>query len=150
MLAILTGSGVLASVLLLFGKRGSANSEVSLANPFELGSALKFGLIFAAIIFVSRAAQHYLGDSGVFIAAGLAGLTDVDAITLSMANLSRGGSVSESTAAVSILIAVVVNTIVKAGIAISLGALALRRYTIPGFAAVLATGLALIVWVLLM
>lgn len=150
MLAILTGSGVLASVLLLFGKRGSANSDVSLANPFELGSALKFGLIFAAIIFVSRAAQHYLGDSGVFIAAGLAGLTDVDAITLSMANLSRGGSISESTAAVSILIAVVVNTIVKAGIAISLGALALRRYTIPGFAAVLATGLALIVWVLLM
>jgi uncharacterized membrane protein (DUF4010 family) len=100
-------------------------------NPFELGSALKFGLIFAAIIFVSRAAQHYHRRHGRVHRRRIGGTHRVDAITLSMANLSRGGSVSESTAAVSILIAVVVNTIVKAGIAISLGALALRRYNHP-------------------
>ena len=114
---------------------------------FELLSAIKFGLVFALIIFVSKAAQTYLGDSGVYLAAGLAGLTDVDAITLSMANLSKS-TLSENTAAVAILIAVVVNTIVKASIAFSLGAAALRRYTLPGFGIVLLTGMVLIGWLL--
>ncbi len=149
MIAILMASGIVASLLLLFGKRTDSMTNVALSNPFELMSAIKFGLVFALIIFVSRAAQQYLGDSGVYLAAGLAGLTDVDAITLSMANLSRSGAVTESTAAVAILIAVVVNTLVKAGIAISLGAAALRRFTVPGFGLVLLTGLSLIAWLLL-
>ena len=148
MLAILTASGVLAALLLLFGKKKEAQTEVDLKNPFELMSAIKFGLVFALIIFVSKAAQVYLGNSGVFLAAGLAGLTDVDAITLSMANLSRG-ELSENTAAISILIAVVVNTVVKAGIAFSLGSPSLRKYTLPGFGLVLTAGLLLIGWLVL-
>lgn len=147
-LAILTASGVVASLLLLFGRRRQATTEVDLKNPFELMSAIKFGLIFALIIFVSKAAEIYLGSSGVFLAAGLAGLTDVDAITLSMANLSKS-TITETTASISILIAVVVNTIVKAGIAFSLGSTALRKYTLPGFGLVLLTGLILIGYLLL-
>lgn len=147
-IAILTASGVGASMLLLFGKKKDSNTDVDLKNPFELMSAIKFGLIFAVIIFASKAAQIYLGDGGVYLAAALAGLTDVDAITLSMANLSKS-SVSENTAAIAILIAVVMNTIVKASIAFSLGAAALRRYTLPGFGLVLITGLVLIGWLLM-
>ncbi len=148
MIAILTASGVAASMLLLFGKRSQTTTEVDLKNPFELMSAIKFGLIFALIIFASKAAQQYLGSSGVYLAAGLAGLTDVDAITLSMANLSKE-SLSEATATTAILIAVVMNTIVKASIAFSLGAPSLRKFTLPGFGLVLVTGLALIGWMLL-
>ena len=142
-LVILTVSGVGASLLLLFGKHKDTTTDVDLKNPFELLSAIKFGLVFALIIFVSKAAQIYLGSGGVFLAAGLAGLTDVDAITLSMANLSKS-AISESTASIAILIAVVVNTVVKASIAWTLGAAALRRYTLPGFGIVLLTGLVLI------
>jgi uncharacterized membrane protein (DUF4010 family) len=148
MIVILTVSGLAASLLLLFGKRKETATDVDLKNPFELMSAIKFGLIFALIIFVSKAAQQYLGSGGVYLAAGLAGLTDVDAITLSMANLSKD-SISEATAATAILIAVVVNTVVKASIAFSLGAASLRKFTLPGFGLVLATGLALIGWMLL-
>lgn len=148
LVVILTASGLAATALLLFGKRKQTTSEVKLKNPFELMSAIKFGLIFAVILFVSKAAQQYLGSGGVYLAAGLAGLTDVDAITLSMANLAKD-SLTEDTAAIAILIAVVANTVVKAGIAFTLGAPALRRYTLPGFGLVLATGLALIAWMLL-
>ncbi|MCB2205192.1 MgtC/SapB family protein [bacterium] len=148
MIAILTASGVAASLFLLMRKRSQASSDVDLKNPFELMSAVKFGLIFAVIIFVSKAAQEYLGSGGVFLAAGLAGLTDVDAITLSMANLAKD-AVSEATASTAILIAVVVNTIVKASIAFSLGAASLRKFTLPGFGLVLLTGLVLIAWMLL-
>ncbi len=148
LIVILTASGLAATALLLFGKRKQTTGEVKLKNPFELMSAIKFGLIFAVILFVSKAAQQYLGSGGVYLAAGLAGLTDVDAITLSMANLAKE-SLSEDTAAIAILIAVVTNTIVKAGIAFVLGASALRRYTLPGFGLVVVTGLILIGWMLL-
>jgi uncharacterized membrane protein (DUF4010 family) len=148
-LVILIVAGVTASLLLLFGKRSDSTSEVVHSNPFKLMAAIKFGLIFALILFVARAAQLYLGDGGVYLAAGLAGLTDVDAITLSMANLSRSGAITEQTAMISILIATVVNTIVKAGMAVVLGATVLRRYTLPGFGLVLFTGVAIILWLLL-
>ena len=145
---ILTLTGVAASTVLLFGSRKSTAQVVELQNPFELMSAIKFGAVFALILFISKAAQLYLGNNGVFLAAALAGTTDVDAITLSMANLAKS-TVSEPAAAVAIVIAITVNTVVKAGIAISLGAMALRRYTLPGFGAVLAAGLCIIVWLLL-
>ena len=147
-LLILTLTGVGASLLLLFGSKKQATSSVDLHNPFELMSAIKFGAIFAIILFASKAAQIYLGNSGVFLAAAAAGTTDVDAITLSMANLAKS-TVSEATAATAIIIAITVNTIVKASIAISLGAVALRRYTLPGFGAVLVAGLGIIAWLLL-
>jgi uncharacterized membrane protein (DUF4010 family) len=65
-----------------------------------------------------------------------------------MANLAKS-TVSEATAATAIIIAITVNTVVKASIAISLGAVALRRYTLPGFGAVLVAGLGIIAWLLL-
>ncbi|MBR9979074.1 MAG: DUF4010 domain-containing protein, partial [Bacteroidetes bacterium] len=145
---ILTVSGVVASLLLLFGRSGKTETDIQLKNPFELKSAIQFGLIFAVILFASKAAELYLGDGGVYLTAALAGLTDVDAITLSMANLSRT-TLSEHTAAVAILIAAVSNTLVKAGMTVVLGAAALRRSTLPGFGFIIATGLLLIAWLLL-
>jgi len=146
MLAILTVSGITASLLLLLGKTRDATTDVVLTNPFRLLPALKFGLIFAVILFVASAAQQYLGAGGVYVAAGLAGLTDVDAITLTMARLAANEAIQEHTAAVAILIAVVVNTVVKAGIAMTLGAATLRRFSIPGFGLVFLTGIVLIGW----
>lgn len=146
---ILTLTGVSASLFLLFGAKKKKDSSVNLHNPFELLSAIKFGLIFAVILFVSKAAQIYLGSNGVYLAAALAGLTDVDAITLSMANLAKT-TISESTAATAIIIAITMNTIVKASIAISLGAAALRKYTLPGFGAVLIAGIGIILWLFFM
>ena len=39
--------------------------------------------------FVAKAAQVALGDAGLYLAGALAGLTDVDAIALSMAQLAQ-------------------------------------------------------------
>ncbi|MDH7516063.1 MAG: MgtC/SapB family protein [Bacteroidota bacterium] len=146
-LTVMTAVGVASSLVLFFGARKSAGENIKLNNPFELLTAVKFGLVFAAILFVSKAAQTYFGDSGVFLAAALAGTTDVDAITLSMANLAKS-SVSQSAAATAILLAVVVNTLVKAGIAIVLGGASLRKYTLPGFGVVFLVGILLVGWLI--
>ena len=56
-------------------------SERKLANPFSLRRAILFAAIYATVRLVVRAAQELLGSTGMFVAAGLASLADVDALT---------------------------------------------------------------------
>ena len=100
-------------------------------NPFELDQAIKFGLLFGVVVFVVKAAQVYLGETGLYLAAAVAGLSDVDAITLAMADLARGEAQSMEVAARAIVIAALANTLVKSGIAAGLGSPELRRVTLP-------------------
>jgi uncharacterized membrane protein (DUF4010 family) len=122
--------------------RGSAQDsreDVPFRNPFELKRAVQFGLLYGAILFVAKAAQEYVGTTGVYASAALAGLADVDAITLSLAELHRSGAVG-SAAAPAIALAAVVNTLVKAGLAALVGGPALGRRVVPALLATLAVG----------
>ncbi|MBU0494004.1 MAG: MgtC/SapB family protein [Chloroflexi bacterium] len=112
---------------------------VTATNPFELTSALQFGVLFAVILFVAKAAQVYLGDAGVYLSSIFSGLTDVDAITLSMARLS-GTAVEPAVAARAVVLAALANTAVKAGIALALGSPALRKYIAVTFGALFGVG----------
>lgn len=111
-------------------------------NPFELGEAIKFGLLFGVVVFISKAAQVYLGEAGLYLAAGVAGLTDVDAITLAMADLAKIDADNLTVAARAIVIAALANTIVKSGMAVSLGSPELRRITLPISGTLFAAGVA--------
>jgi uncharacterized membrane protein (DUF4010 family) len=108
----------------------------------ELGQAMKFALLFAVVLFAARAAHHYFGSAGAYIASALAGLTDVDAITVSMARLARDDVMTPSTASASILLACAMNTLVKAAIAFLTGGPSLRRVITPLFAALFVVSLA--------
>jgi len=110
------------------------------SNPFELDAAIKFGLLFGVILLVSKAAQVYLGDAGLYLAAAVAGLTDVDAITLAMANLAHDDASQLQVAARAIVIAVMANTLTKCSMAIGLGSAELRRITLPIAALLLVVG----------
>ena len=141
------GALSLAIVLVLRRRLRSAEraSVATGANPFELGEAIRFGLLFGVVTFVAKAAQVYLGDAGLYLAGALAGLTDVDAIALSMAQLAQNDPTSQEAAARTILIAVLTNTLVKGGMAVFLGAPALRTVMLPITGALLAVG-ALVTW----
>ncbi|MFC1575596.1 MgtC/SapB family protein [Gemmatimonadota bacterium] len=109
-------------------------------NPFDLSEAVKFGLLFGVVTFVAKAAQVYFGDTGLYIAGGLAGLTDVDAISLSMANLANTSPADLGPAARTVLIAVMSNTLVKGGMAVFLGGAAMRKRMLPFSILLLASG----------
>ncbi len=131
---LLMGAVSLGICLLLWRRGRSARYRrrcESGHNPFELGDAIKFGVLFAVVIFIASAAQVYFGDTGLYVAGALAGLTDVDAIALSMANLAQQDPASSGAAARTIVIAVISNTMVKCGMAIWLGAASMRRMMIP-------------------
>jgi uncharacterized membrane protein (DUF4010 family) len=112
------------------------------SNPFELDEAIKFGALFGVVVLIAKAAQVYLGDAGLYLAAGIAGLTDVDAITLAMANLTVSDAGNLDAAARAIVIAVMANTLTKSGLAIGLGSPELRRTTLPISGLLLAAGIA--------
>jgi len=130
---VLMGAVSLGICFLLWRRgRSTEKAEVESGhNPFELGDAIKFGGLFAIVIFFASAAQVYFGDAGLYLAGALAGLTDVDAIALSMANLAQQDPTSSGAAARTIVIAVISNTMVKCGMAIWLGAPSMRRTMIP-------------------
>jgi uncharacterized membrane protein (DUF4010 family) len=136
--------GVGYSLYLFITQRVDQQSEIAISNPFDLMSAVKFGAIYGLVLFVSRAAQLYFGDPGVVVSSILSGLADVDAITLSMTELSSSGSLGLRTASDAILLAVLSNTVVKAGIATMTGSRQLRRVLFPGYALMIVTGIVLI------
>jgi len=113
----LATAGGLAACLALWLRSGRARpgaQEIAFSNPFDLGAALEFALLFAVILLGSKAASTYLGTAGTYAAGIVAGSTDVDAITLSMAKLaSDGGALSHRIAATTIFFGTVSNTIVK-------------------------------------
>lgn len=104
---------------------GAAKSEnqadVKLKNPFSVGPALKFGAFFVGILFVAKLAKIYLGNKGLYAAGAVSGLADVDAITLSIAEQTVGGTLPRAIGAIGITIAIVSNSVVKTGIAIYSG-----------------------------
>jgi uncharacterized membrane protein (DUF4010 family) len=127
-LGCMAAAGLVVSLVLWRRSRTHEKGVVSAgANPFELSEAIKFGLLFGLVTIVAKAAQTYLGAAGLYLAGALAGLTDVDAISLSMANLAAANPESLVVAARTIVIAVLANTLVKAGMAGFMGAPALRR-----------------------
>jgi len=127
-LGLMAVAGMLVSLILWRRTRFHGKGVVTAGtNPFELGEAIKFGILFGVVTVVARAAEVYLGETGLYIAGAVAGLTDVDAISLSMANLAAAEPGNLTIAARTIVIAVVSNTLTKTGMAVFLGAPALRR-----------------------
>lgn len=119
-------TGILASIVLWVMASRAPKTEaesggVKLKNPFSVGPALKFAVFFIGILFVARLAKMYLGDQGVYIAAAVSGLADVDAITMSICEQTRDASLSQKVGAVGITIAVVSNSVVKSSMAFSAG-----------------------------
>lgn len=127
--------GISIGLFLWLKKAARGEAALHVKNPMELGSAVKFGLIFAVVLFLSKAAHQYYGSSGVYAAGALAGLADVDAFTVSAARLAHDSVLLPRTANAAILLAGASNTLVKGGIAVVLGGEGLRRVIIPAFAA---------------
>jgi uncharacterized membrane protein (DUF4010 family) len=137
--AAAAGAGA-SLVLWLRARRPRAEaSEVAFSNPFELESALGFALLLTAVLLGSKAASVHLGTAGTYAAGVLAGTTDVDAISLSMAKLA-GAGVSPEVAATTIFLGAASNTIVKGVMAVVAGGRSFGGQVLAAQLAALAAG----------
>lgn len=123
----------------------SAPDLDTVANPLNFGAALSFGALLAFVLLALHYLETWFGDAGIHIAAALSGVTDVDAITISVARLT-GDDLAVKAATTAIFIAAAVNTAVKAGIAIGMGGKTMGLRVGSVYAVVLTAGVAAL-WV---
>tara|TARA_R110002167_G_scaffold295835_1_gene500304 strand:+ start:769 stop:2001 length:1233 start_codon:yes stop_codon:yes gene_type:complete len=115
-------------------------------QPFQLIPALKFGILLAGILLIAHGIEEHMGEQGLWLVSIVAGLTDVDAITLTLARMAQD-SIGTDTAVTGITLAAITNTLVKGGLALFAGHASLCRPLWPGL--LLAVALALLtLWIL--
>lgn len=121
------------------GEKDSGSASISISTPFTLTQAAKFGLLFAVILLLVKIIGDQSREEGLYLVALVAGLTDVDAITLSMSQYARSGGAAE-VATIAIIIAVLANSAVKAGVAAILGSAEYRRQMLAATALLAVAG----------
>ncbi len=114
-------TGYIAAIYLFKTTKLNHVKEVKMKSPFTIGPAIKFAIVFMFVMVISKLFSLIFGESGIYFISFLSGITDVDAITISLSNLALSGSITNTSAQIGIAIAAFANTIVKGGIAYYLG-----------------------------
>ena len=129
----------------LLGRTGgpiaAQRTTAGFKNPFTLGPALKFGLVFAVVLFLTRAGRDWFGQSGQFVTSAVGGLMDVDAVLLSLTEVFKQGGTPADIAVPGIILAAATNSVFKSALACYSGIRPFYLRMIAGFAIILATGL---------
>jgi uncharacterized membrane protein (DUF4010 family) len=113
-------------------KRETAEAEIRKGKPLDFQGALVFGAIFVVVLLAVSYANERLGEEGLFISSAIAGLSDIDAIAITLSKLA-GLNIDLDQAARAILLATLSNTLIKLGIALWAGSPLLRRELIAGY-----------------
>jgi uncharacterized membrane protein (DUF4010 family) len=90
-------------------------------NPLQIRAALEMAALFQFVLMGVAFAAGRFGSQGLVGSAALLGLTDVDALTVSMARMTSSGVAAVETAALAITVGILVNTLIKLGLALALG-----------------------------
>ena len=127
-------------------REAEATAMPEQGNPTEMRFALAFGVVFGVILLAVAAAEEWFGSEGLYVVAVISGLTDMDAITLSTATLTRDGRVEPETLWRVVVVAAIANLAFKLGMAAALGGRDLLARLAPYFGAGAAVGVLLILF----
>jgi uncharacterized membrane protein (DUF4010 family) len=138
---------VMAAVLMV---RTSDEEGLELEDqdpPSELKAAVVFGALYAAVLVGVAFAREYLGTGGLYVVAGLSGLTDIDAITLSTAQLMKGDGLDPDVGWRVVMVGALANLVFKGAVVFTIGHDSLRGRIAAVFGLTLAAGAAiLLLW----
>jgi len=98
------------SVSILWKKKPDHATILDISSPMKLEPALKFGVFYGLILFLSNLTKYYFGSKGILLTAFISGLADVDAITIFVA---RNSTIELSIGIIAIVLAASVNTVIK-------------------------------------
>ena len=107
-------------------------------------AAIVFGLLYTAVLLGVAGAKKYFGDAGLYTVAALSGLTDMDAITLTAAQMIQSGRIEADTGWRLILVGAMSNILFKAGVVALLGTPRLLASIAAAFLLTMAGGGALL------
>jgi uncharacterized membrane protein (DUF4010 family) len=144
--AIMLGFMLLISAILWWRAHGEKIPLPEQQNPTELRAALVFTVLFALVFIATAFARERLGNSGLYAVAAISGLTDMDAITVSSAQLANSSTVPPQTVWQLILVAAMANMVFKTVMVAAIGSRALLGRVALCFATAIAGGVALMLF----
>jgi len=127
-------AGLVAVGLAWRSLRGDGAEPEGISNPLQLKNAIELTLLFQVVLYVVYYVRQWVGDAGLMATGFVLGLTDVDALTLSMTRSVATGVAIEM-ACRAILTGIIANSIMKAIIAFAIGT---RRFSLHAGAALIA------------
>lgn len=140
--AMVVGAAVLlATSLLQPARRAPVDATATPADagdPFDLSTALGFGLLLGVLAVLIRAAQQWMGDAGLYALSLLSGLLDVDAILLTVMHMNGQGTLPMEQATVAAGLAVAANMLMKSILSWLIGGTSLGWRVTAGFAVAMA------------
>jgi uncharacterized membrane protein (DUF4010 family) len=135
--------GVIAVAAVWRAGAGHPNGDGIPDSPLNLRAALQMTGMFQLVMFLILIAQSRWGSQGLLATSALVGLTDLDALTLSLAR-SAAASLAYSTAAVGLVIGILSNTLLKLTVAVVVGRGWFRAITAAGLGAIAVSILAML------
>jgi uncharacterized membrane protein (DUF4010 family) len=134
LLAIPFGVGILVAAICYRRRDPSAAAAPPPSNPLRLLVAMQMVVAFQLFLYLVKWSEGAFGKTGILVSAGLAGLTDLDALTYSLAKLSSEATLLPA-AVQGILIGILSNTLFKLALALTLGRGSFRAAAAAGLGA---------------
>ncbi len=116
--------GIICAIIILFikpDKNSSTEFNLEIKNPISLKSTAIFASLISVGLIVIALATRWFGDVGVYVTSALGGAVSLRVVTFSVSELASSGEILISVAALSILLAMAVNMLVKLGIIYKVG-----------------------------
>lgn len=136
---------LLISVVLFYLNKNDKAQRFEPENPAQFKTALIFAILYAGILLAIAFVKDKFSEVGLYIVAVISGLTDMDAITLSLSSMMNDDKINATSGWSLILLAALSNLIFKGGIVATVGNKGLLKIIVPSFGATLVAG-ALVLW----
>lgn len=140
-------SAFMLAICAIVYRRASRTGDTELpeqTNPAQFKMALTFAAIYVVVLFSVAAARALVGDQAIYAVAIISGLTDVDALTLSVGQLFDEQALPADIAWRAIFLATWANLLFKMLIASFIGSAALRTWILATCTGALVAGGALL------
>ncbi|HLW15211.1 MAG TPA: MgtC/SapB family protein [Flavobacteriaceae bacterium] len=129
----------------IISKNGGDEKMPEPENPAQFKSALIFGVLYGVILLAVAFTKKEFGNQALYIVAIISGLTDVDAITLSLSQMMKTGGLNTDTGWRLILLASLSNLLFKGVMAVILGTRQLAKWIGISFGITIVFGL-IVMW----
>ncbi len=140
----LSAAMAVAAAALWFVSRDKEPVSVEGQPPADLKTAFTFAALYVVVLFAVAYAKERAGTRGLYLVSALSGLTDVDAITLSVARLVGSQQIDPAQGWRLIVVGLLSNMVFKGAMAAVLGDRRLRRWILLLFGLQLLAGAAVL------
>ena len=143
-LALFAAMAAAVAGVWLLSRRPREPADFDGQHPADLKTAFTFAALYVVVLFAVAYARERAGTRGLYVVSALSGLTDVDAITLSVARLVGSGQIDAAQGWRLVVVGVLSNLVFKGGMAAALGDRRLRRWIVLLFGLQLVAGAAVL------